>query len=77
MSVEAPQGLAAMHKPLLLIYGARDALVRAEASFQRARALNARITGQFYPEAGHAPFMEERQRFNRELSGFVEAAMRH
>lgn len=76
MSVEAPQGLAAMHKPLLLIYGARDALVRAEASFQRARALNARITGEFYSEAGHAPFMEERERFNRDLSGFVEAVMR-
>ncbi|MNT93391.1 hypothetical protein D3C72_2348510 [compost metagenome] len=66
-----------MRKPLLLIYGARDALVQAEPSFNRAKALNADAIGKFYPEAGHSPFIEEAQRFNRDLSAFVDAAASH
>ncbi|ROM85034.1 alpha/beta hydrolase [Pseudomonas brassicacearum] len=77
MSLDAPKGLGAMHKPLLLIYGARDALVQAEPSFNRAKALNASVLGKFYPNSGHAPFLEEAERFNRDLSVFVDAATRH
>lgn len=77
MSLNAPKGLGAMHKPLLLIYGARDALVQAEPSFNRAKALNPDAIGKFYPEAGHSPFIEEAQRFNRDLSAFVDAAASH
>jgi pimeloyl-ACP methyl ester carboxylesterase len=77
MSLNAPKGLGAMHKPLLLIYGARDALVQAEPSFNRAKALNADAIGKFYPEAGHSPFIEETQRFNRDLSAFVDGAASH
>lgn len=76
MSLDAPAGLGAMHKPLLLIYGARDALVRTEPSFERARSLNPRAVGKFYPESGHAPFLEESERFNRDLSAFVDAQTR-
>lgn len=76
MSVDAPKGLGAMHKPLLLIYGERDALVRARPSFDRARALDPDARGSFYPESGHAPFLEEPERFNRDLSAFVDAAAR-
>lgn len=74
MSLDAPKGLGAMHKPLLLIYGADDALVQAQPSFNRAKALNAGAIGRFYPKAGHSPFLEEAQRFNRDLSAFVDAA---
>lgn len=74
MSLNASKGLGALHKPLLLIYGARDALVQAEPSFNRARALNPGAIGKFYPESGHSPFLEEAERFNRDLSVFVDAA---
>lgn len=74
MSLDTPKGLGAMHKPLLLIYGADDALVQAQPSFNRAKALNAGAIGRFYPKAGHSPFLEETQRFNRDLSAFVDAA---
>jgi len=76
MSLDAPMGLGAMHKPLLLIYGARDALVQAESSFNRAKALNPGAVGKLYAGSGHSPFMEEAERFNRDLSAFVEAATR-
>jgi len=74
MSLNAPKGLGAMHKPLLLIYGARDALVQAQPSFNRAKALNAGAIGKFYADSGHAPFLEEAERFNRDLSAFADAA---
>jgi len=73
MSLDAPKGLGAMHKPLLLVYGAGDALVQAEPSFKRAKALNPGVIGKFYPESGHSPFLEEADRFNRDLSTFVDA----
>lgn len=64
-----------MQKPMLLIYGARDALVKAEPSFDRAKALNPRINGKFYLQSGHSPFLEEPGRFNRDLANFVDAAI--
>ena len=74
MTLDARKGLGALHKPLLLIYGAQDALVQAKPSFNRARALNPGALGKFYPESGHAPFLEEAERFNRDLSTFVDTA---
>lgn len=75
MSIDAPKGLQAMHKPLLLIYGARDALVQAQPSFNRAKALNPRAIGQFYADSGHSPFLEEAERFNRDLTAFVASIL--
>ena len=45
MSLDASKGLGRMSKPLLLIYGARDALAQAEPSFNRAKALNSHVNG--------------------------------
>jgi len=72
MSLDASKGLGAMHKPLLLIYGAEDALVRAKPSFNRAKELNPNLTGKFYLESGHSPFFEEPDRFNRDLAVFMD-----
>ena len=74
MTIAARQGLGAMRKPLWLIYGARDALVRAEPSLERARQLDPRVRGSVYAASGHAPFVEEAERFNRDLAAFVDAA---
>lgn len=71
MSVDAASGLRRVRKPMLQIYGERDALVRAEASAQRARELNPSIETLFYSETGHAPFVEQAQRFNKDLAAFV------
>lgn len=71
MSVDAASGLRRVRKPMLQIYGERDALVRAGASAQRARELNPSIETLFYAETGHAPFVEQAQRFNKDLAAFV------
>jgi len=74
MTVFAAEGLGKAHVPLLFIYGGRDALVDTRATLARAMALNPHITSEVYAESGHAPFIEEPDRFNRDLAGFVRAA---
>jgi len=75
MSVAARQGLGQARVPLLLIYGAHDALVQAGPSIARATSLNPAIQARLYADAGHAPFLEEPERFNRDLAAFVAAAL--
>ena len=73
MTVEASQGLSKTRIPVLLIYGAHDALVQSKPSIARARELNPRIQSKLYTDSGHAPFLEEPDRFNRDLSAFTSA----
>ncbi|MBB1623846.1 alpha/beta fold hydrolase [Achromobacter sp. UMC71] len=77
MTIAAPAGLGGVRKPLLLIYGAHDALVQAEPSMDRAKRLNPRVRSKVYTDSGHAPFVEEAQRFNRDLAAFIDAATGH
>lgn len=66
-------GLAKTRRPVLLLYGARDALVNAGPAMARARQLNPRVIEKVYDDAGHAPFIEEPQRFARDLVRFMDA----
>lgn len=67
-------GLAQSQVPIMLLYGARDALVNTSAAIARARQVNPRATQRVYAESGHAPFTEEPERFSRDLARFVDAA---
>jgi len=66
-------GLEKARVPVLLLYGARDALVNTGPAVARARQLNPRATQTIYADSGHAPFVEEPQRFARDLARFVDA----
>ncbi|MGH8783013.1 alpha/beta fold hydrolase [Paraburkholderia sp.] len=74
MTVEAAAGLSKARVPVLLIYGARNALVQARPAIGRAMQLNPRIRSTLYAESGHAPFIEEPVRFDRDLVAFVDGA---
>ncbi|WP_109482738.1 alpha/beta hydrolase [Paraburkholderia sp. C35] len=76
MSVFAAEGLGRAHVPLLFIYGGRDALVDTRQTLARAAELNPRIASKVYAESGHAPFIEEPERFNRDLAEFVQSVTR-
>lgn len=71
MSLEVEQGLGRTSVPVLLLYGAHDALVKPEPSIARARELNPAVQARIYERAGHAPFLEEAERFNEDLAAFV------
>lgn len=73
MTVSASTGLGNARVPLLFLYGGRDALVHTRATLARAVALNPDIAATVYSESGHAPFIEEPDRFNRDLAEFVDS----
>jgi non-heme chloroperoxidase len=73
MTVDVSKGLAQAKVPLLLLYGARDALIKPAPTIARARQLNPRVTSKLYADSGHAPFVEEPERFNRDLAAFVDS----
>ncbi|WP_413736366.1 alpha/beta fold hydrolase [Sodalis sp. RH21] len=72
ISVDAARGLGKAHIPVLLIYGERDALVQAKPAIARAVQLNPKVQSKLYADSGHAPFVEEPDRFNRDLSAFID-----
>jgi len=72
MTVQAEQGLGKAQVPVLLLYGERDALVQARPAIARAKALNPRIRSTLYAQSGHAPFLEEPDRFDRDLARFID-----
>nr|WP_238601242.1 alpha/beta hydrolase [Xanthomonas arboricola] len=73
MSIDVA-GLQRTQLPVLLMYGARDALVSTAPTLARARQLQPRAQTVLYPDAGHAPFLEDSTRFNQDLLHFVEQA---
>lgn len=73
MTVEAARGLGHAKVPVLLLYGARDALVQAKPSIARATQLNPNVQSKLYEHSGHAPFVEEAERFNRDLAAFIDS----
>ena len=73
MNVAAAEGLGKARVPVLLLYGAQDALVQAGPAIARAKAINARARSIVYATSGHAPFLEEAERFNRDLAGFMQS----
>jgi pimeloyl-ACP methyl ester carboxylesterase len=61
--------------PVLIIHGAHDAAVPQAAVDAVVRRLP-RGRASRYDTAGHAPFVEDAPRFNRELAAFVEQVRR-
>jgi pimeloyl-ACP methyl ester carboxylesterase len=63
--------------PVLVTHGAADQLIKLEAARYTASIVpGARLS--IYEKVGHAPFLEEPDRFNRELAAFVmKATARH
>jgi non-heme chloroperoxidase len=75
ITIPAAEGLSKAHVPVLLVYGARDAIINSKPAIARAVGLNPRIQSKLYANSGHAPFLEELDRFNRDLSNFIDTAL--
>lgn len=73
MHVDLERGLGKATVPVQFIYGAKDRLVNPQTSLARARNVNPTIGTTLYADSGHAPFVEEPQRFNRQLAAFADA----
>ena len=77
MTVAAFQGLSRASVPVLLLYGEHDALVNTSGAIARAKEIDPHIQSKLYANSGHAPFMEEPDRFNRDLAAFIDTAVAH
>ena len=63
--------LDGMQVPVLVSHGEKDRVVLPmQANEIASRVANARLS--LYPDAGHAPFVEDTARFNAELAAFVQ-----
>ena len=77
MTVPAAEGLSKIKVPVLLLYGEQDALVNTRGAIARAKALDPHIQTKLYANSGHAPFMEEADRFNHDLAAFIDSVATH
>lgn len=66
------EGLRKAKKPILMLYGEKDALVKVNETINRAKTVNSKVHTLLYKNSGHAPFIEEAGRFNQDLATFVE-----
>ena len=73
ISVPAQKALPKVSVPIVLIQGDKDALVDF-GMVELGRKLMPRAKISIYVDAGHAPFLEQPERFNKELNSFVAAA---
>jgi non-heme chloroperoxidase len=65
--------LSTLTKPVLVTHGRSDQVV-LPAMAEHILATCPSAQGSWYPETGHAPFLEEPARFNRELAEFARHA---
>lgn len=70
-NVDNDRVVRALEKPMLLSYGEQDRIVPTMSRHIAGLASHAQLS--LYPDAGHAPFWEAPQRFNRELRAFRRA----
>jgi pimeloyl-ACP methyl ester carboxylesterase len=70
MTVSVAEGLPKARVPVLLLYGGKDRLVNVQPTIARAKTLDSAIRVKIYANSGHAPFLEEAPRFNRDLADF-------
>jgi non-heme chloroperoxidase len=67
--------LARVSVPVLVTHGRQDAIVLPSMA-EYALAICPTAVPSWYDGSGHMPFVEAAQRFNRELSGFVDEVSR-
>ncbi|MBU4613058.1 alpha/beta hydrolase [Achromobacter sp. GG226] len=74
-STDFAAALAALTLPVLVTHGRQDQVIAPAVAEQAAKDMpHARLS--WFDTAGHSPFFEDADRFNRELAEFVDAAAR-
>src|SRR5262249_29737513 len=72
-SVNNDDLLPRVRKPVLIVHGGKDTVVRPTAA-EKHRASIAHAQVHMMAEAGHAPFFDDAPAFNRVLAAFVRGA---
>lgn len=72
--IDSDDVLRTFGKPLLMVHGRSDTVV-LPAMGEHILKMCATSVASWYDATGHAPFLEDSSRFNRELASFVRAAV--
>jgi pimeloyl-ACP methyl ester carboxylesterase len=68
--IDSDDVLSTLKRPVLVSHGRSDTVI-LPAMGERILKTCRTSTASWYPETGHAPFLEDPARFNRELADFV------
>jgi pimeloyl-ACP methyl ester carboxylesterase len=68
--IDSDDVLSTLERPVLMTHGRSDTVILPAMGDQILRTCRT-STASWYPETGHAPFLEDPKRFNRELANFV------
>lgn len=69
-TIDSNEALAKIKVPVLIVQGEKDSIVLvAAADYIAEKVKHAKKS--YYPNAGHAPFMEDPERFNREIAAMA------
>ena len=68
--IDSDDVLSTLERPVLMTQGRVDTVILPAMGDRILKTCRA-STASWYPEIGHAPFLEDPTRFNRELAGFV------
>lgn len=72
--IDSDDVLGALDKPVLMTHGQRDKVV-LPAMGEHILKTCGNCAASWYADAGHAPFLEDPARFNRELADFARKAL--
>lgn len=71
MTIPVEDAFNRMNKPIYLLYGKHDDLIKVNPTLKRAKELHKNSQIFMFDESGHAPFLEEARLFNSILSDIV------
>lgn len=69
--IDATGVLSSLSVPVLVSHGLNDAIVRPSMAEYVLRHCKSAVAS-WYQTVGHMPFIEDHERFNRELAAFVD-----
>jgi pimeloyl-ACP methyl ester carboxylesterase len=71
--IDSDDVLRTLEGPVLMTHGRSDTVILPAMGDQILKTCRT-STASWYPETGHAPFLEDPSRFNRELADFAREA---
>ena len=72
--VDSDDVLSTIDRPVLMVHGRRDTVILPAMGEHVLKTCGTSIAS-WYPDSGHAPFLEAPTRFNRELADFVRKGL--
>lgn len=71
MTIPVEKAFSRMSKPVYMLYGKHDNLVKVNPTLSRAKTLHKDIHVVIFDKSGHAPFFDETKLFNSTLSDIL------